>query len=59
MGDDSMKEIFEVRYMYWDTGNYKKLNAYNDLDYALSVMNKLNAMYGAEEPYYVKRIVIE
>lgn len=54
-----MKEIFEVRYMYWDTGNYKKLNAYNDLDYALSVMNKLNAMYGAEEPYYVKRIVIE
>lgn len=59
MGDDNMKELFEIRYEYQETGHYKRLNAYKELDYALSIMRRLNAMYGPEEPYYVKKIVIE
>ena len=58
-GDGNMKELFEVRYEYLETGDYKRLNAYKDLDYALLVMRRLNAMYGSPEPYYVKKIVIE
>lgn len=54
-----MKEIYEVRFEYLESGHYKKLNAYKDKDYALSKMRELNALYGYEEPFYVKRIVIK
>lgn len=54
-----MKEIYEVRYCHQETGNYKRLNAYNNINDALLQMRQLNAKHGDGEPFYVHKIVIE
>ena len=58
-GDGNMKEVYEIRFKYQETGHYKRLNAYNDIKYALEMVRKLNAQYGEEEPFYMKTIRIE